>query len=183
MHLQYSNKCCWYTLELPHRGNSNVHLQHMFIHKMSAFHHIRAFHKFLNCFVLFHCNAHVEINKCLCSLACTWITTIDSQFYIIDSLSLDVSFGWNAKLVVAWLLVQTSNNFDDACKLHFALATCISWIIYSLTCQCKMQYITEFIWKRRFSQLYVLILSSKVSDTLPFGQDAWWFGSTRITQT
>ena len=28
---------------------------------------------------------------------------IDSQFYIIDSLSLDVSFEWNANLVVAWL--------------------------------------------------------------------------------
>ena len=28
----------------------------------------------------------------LCSLACTWLTIIDSQFYIIDSLSLHVSF-------------------------------------------------------------------------------------------
>ena len=28
---------------------------------------------------------------------------IDSQFYIIDSLSLDVSLEWNANLVVAWL--------------------------------------------------------------------------------
>ena len=27
--LIFSNICCWYTLELPHRGNSNVHLQHM----------------------------------------------------------------------------------------------------------------------------------------------------------
>ena len=27
----------------------------------------------------------------------------NSQFYIIDSLSLDVSFEWNANLVVAWL--------------------------------------------------------------------------------
>ena len=35
---------------------------------------------------------HVEINKFLCGLACTWMTIIDSQFYIIDSLSLDVSF-------------------------------------------------------------------------------------------
>ena len=25
----FSNICCWYTLELPHRGNFNVHLQHM----------------------------------------------------------------------------------------------------------------------------------------------------------
>ena len=30
------------------------------------------------------------MNKILCSLACTWMTIIDSQFYIIDSLSLDV---------------------------------------------------------------------------------------------
>ena len=36
-------------------------------------------------------NEHVEMNKVLCSLACTWITIIDSQFYIIDILSLDVS--------------------------------------------------------------------------------------------
>ena len=27
----------------------------------------------------------------------------NSQFYIIDSLSLDVSLEWNANLVVAWL--------------------------------------------------------------------------------
>ena len=31
------------------------------------------------------------MNKVLCSLACTWMTIIDCQFYIIDSLSLDVS--------------------------------------------------------------------------------------------
>ena len=37
-------------------------------------------------------------------LACTWVTIIDSQFYIIDSLSLEVSLELNAiKLVVAWL--------------------------------------------------------------------------------
>ena len=29
--LNFSNLCCRYTLELPHRGNSNVHLQHMSI--------------------------------------------------------------------------------------------------------------------------------------------------------
>ena len=27
--LNFSSLCCWYTLELPHRGNSNVHMQHM----------------------------------------------------------------------------------------------------------------------------------------------------------
>ena len=40
-----------------------------------------------------------------CKLVCIWMTIIDSQFYIIDSLSLDVSLEWNAKLVVAWLYV------------------------------------------------------------------------------
>ena len=34
---------------------------------------------------------HVEMNKLLCSLAYTSIIMINSQFYIIDSLSLDVS--------------------------------------------------------------------------------------------
>ena len=52
---------------------------------------------------MFQCNEHVEMYKVLCSLACTWITIIDSQFYIIGSLSLDVSLELNANLVVAWL--------------------------------------------------------------------------------
>ena len=49
---------------------------------------------------MFQCNEHV---LCTCSLACTWMTIIDSQFYIIDSLSLDVSLERYAILVVAWL--------------------------------------------------------------------------------
>ena len=49
------------------------------------------FHKLLNYFFMFQYNEHVEMNKFLCSLACTWMTIIDSQFYIIDSLSLEVS--------------------------------------------------------------------------------------------
>ena len=52
---------------------------------------------------MFQCNEHVEMNKLLCSLACTWMKIIDSQLYIIDSLSLDVSLEWNANLVVALL--------------------------------------------------------------------------------
>ena len=43
------------------------------------------------------------MNKFLCSLACTWMTIIESHFYIIDSLSLDVSLEFNAKLLIAWL--------------------------------------------------------------------------------
>ena len=42
---------------------------------------------------MFQCNEHVEVNKFLCSLACTLMRLKDSQFYIIDSLSLDVSLG------------------------------------------------------------------------------------------
>ena len=46
----------------------------------------QVFNKLLNYFLW-----HVERNKFLCSLACTWMTIIDSQFYIIDRSSLDVS--------------------------------------------------------------------------------------------
>ena len=53
---------------------------------------------------MFQCNEHVEMNKFLCSLACTWMTILDSQFYIIDSLSLDVSFG--GCLVVRYCLLD-----------------------------------------------------------------------------
>ena len=41
------------------------------------------FHKLLNYFLIFQCNEHVGMNKLLCSLACTWITIIDSQIYIV----------------------------------------------------------------------------------------------------
>ena len=43
------------------------------------------------------------MNKLLCGLTCTWITIIDSQFYIIDSLSLDVSLEYNVNFEVSWL--------------------------------------------------------------------------------
>ena len=33
---------------------------------------------------MFQCNEHVEMNKFLCSFACTWMTIIESQFYIIE---------------------------------------------------------------------------------------------------
>ena len=52
---------------------------------------INVFYKLLGYFFMFQCNEHVEINKSLCSLAGTWMTIIDSQSNIIDSLSLDVS--------------------------------------------------------------------------------------------
>ena len=49
---------------------------------------------------MFQCNEHVEMNKFL-----SRVTIIDSQFYVIYSLSLDGSLEWNAKLMVAWLFV------------------------------------------------------------------------------
>ena len=70
---------------------------------MSVFNHQTGFSQTSQLLSMFQCNEHVEMNMFLCSLACTWITIIDSQFYIIDSLSLDVSLEWNANLVVAWL--------------------------------------------------------------------------------
>ena len=41
------------------------------------------------------------MNKVLCSLACTWMTIIESELYIIDSLSLDVSLERHANLAGA----------------------------------------------------------------------------------
>ena len=59
---------------------------------MHMFHHKTGFSQFSQLLFMFQCNEHVEMNNFLCSLACTWMTIIDSQFYIIDSSSLDVSF-------------------------------------------------------------------------------------------
>ena len=51
---------------------------------------IKLFSKTSQLLFMFQCDEHVEINEFLCSLACTWMTILDSQFYITDSLSLDV---------------------------------------------------------------------------------------------
>ena len=45
---------------------------------------------------MFQCNEHVEMNNFLCSLACTWMAIIESQFYIIDM------FHWNE--ILNWRL-------------------------------------------------------------------------------
>ena len=55
------------------------------------FHHKTGFSQTSQLLFILQCNEQVEMNKFLCSLACTWMTIIDSQFDIIDSLSLDVS--------------------------------------------------------------------------------------------
>ena len=64
---------------------------------MSVFRHKTGLSQTSQLLFMFHCNEHVEMNKFLCSLACTWMTIIDSQFYIFDILALDVS------LVGRWL--------------------------------------------------------------------------------
>ena len=105
--LNFSNICCWYTLELPHWGNSkNVHLQH-YVNSINECFSLKIFFSQTSTI----CNEHLEMNMFLCSLACTWIPIIDSQLYIIDSLSLNVSLEQNAKLVVVWLLVL--NYWND----------------------------------------------------------------------
>ena len=57
---------------------------------MSAFHHKTEFSQTFQLLFMFQRNKNVEMNKFLCSLACTWMTIIDSQFDIINSLILDV---------------------------------------------------------------------------------------------
>ena len=80
--LNFSNRCCWYIWAIP-----------MCTYSICPFNRCVFFtikqvsHKLLNLFML-QCNEHVEMNKLLCSLECTWMTIIDTQFYIIDSLSL-----------------------------------------------------------------------------------------------
>ena len=49
---------------------------------------------------MFQCNKPAEMNKILCSLACTWMTIIDSHFHIIDSLH--NMFHWN-EMLTWWL--------------------------------------------------------------------------------
>ena len=70
------------------------------------------------------------------------MTIIDSQFYIIDSLSLDVSFEWNANLVVAWLYVKDTETLfsflPGSQKLkrtpqiqdQTAAASSVFWLVY-----------------------------------------------------
>ena len=64
---------------------------------MSVFHLHRLFSQISRLFFFFfQCIEHVVINKFLCSLVCTWIAIIDSQFYIIRVyLSM---FHWNEML-------------------------------------------------------------------------------------
>ena len=62
-----------------------MHLQHISIQLKSVFHHKIGLSQTSQLLFMYQCNEHVEMNKVLCSLTCTWMAIIDSQFYIIDS--------------------------------------------------------------------------------------------------
>ena len=40
-------------------------------------------------FFMFQCNEHVEMNKLMCRIACTWMTIID--FILLTAIGLDAS--------------------------------------------------------------------------------------------
>ena len=63
-----------------------------YVHSINVFHHRTGFSQTYQLLFMFQCNEHVEMNKFLCSLACTLMTIIARQFYIIDSFPFDVSF-------------------------------------------------------------------------------------------
>ena len=80
-----------------------------YVHSMNErFHHKTGFSQTSQLLLIFQCNERVEMNKFLC----TWMTIIDSLFYIIDSLSLDVSLELNAKLVVALFVMHKKTCFN-----------------------------------------------------------------------
>ena len=49
---------------------------------------------------MFQCIEHEEMNKLLCSLACTWMTRIDSQFILLAAYL--KMFHWN-EMLIWWL--------------------------------------------------------------------------------
>ena len=69
---------------------------------------------------MFQCKKHIEMNKFLCSLVCTWVTIIDSQFNIIDSLSLDIP----SNKILTWLLpgcICSGDHFVALVAILFAM--------------------------------------------------------------
>ena len=49
----FSVSCCWYMLELPHRGNPNMYQQHIF-DGLEILHYKLFFHKLLNYLCFFN---------------------------------------------------------------------------------------------------------------------------------
>ena len=64
------------------------------------------------------------MNKVLCSLACTWMTIIDSQLYILLTVYLKM-FHWNEMLT--WWLPGCNFNWKSMCKQNIPSSDC-SWL-------------------------------------------------------
>ena len=81
-----------------------------YIYPYSAFHHKTEFSRTFQLLFMFQCNEHVEINKILYSLACTWTAIINCRFYIyiIDSLILDVLLEWK----LTWWLPGCNHGYS-----------------------------------------------------------------------
>ena len=82
--LNFSNICCWYTLELPQWEFQCAPTT--YVHSINeCFHHKTGFSQTSQLYFMFQCYEQVEMNKFLYGLEYTWMAIID------------------AKLVVAWL--------------------------------------------------------------------------------
>ena len=105
--------CCRYTLELPHRGNSNVYLQHMLlkIRKKTIWKFI--FSKYhVHCLYLFkHLIQPISIK--------IPVTLLQIVYICMTAISMNYLF---ANLLVAWLYILSFNyallNFG-ACSISF----------------------------------------------------------------
>ena len=87
------------------------------------------------------CKEHVEMNKFLCSLACTWRTIIDSQFYIIDSLSLAVSL----ELKLTWWSPETRFSSPEIFSLSTQITNLASLqLVAALECLLILRYSVDF---------------------------------------
>ena len=84
--LNVSDISCRYTLELP-KWAIPMCTNSIYPFSKLVFNHKTGFSHTSQLLFMFQCNGHVEMNKFLCSLACTWMTIIDSQFYVIDSIA------------------------------------------------------------------------------------------------
>ena len=78
---------------------------------------------------MLQCNEHVEMNKFLCSLACTCMTILDSQFYIFEIFQNNETLAWwlpgcshsNQRCDVSSLSSQFKVNFRML-QLNFLLS-------------------------------------------------------------
>ena len=71
-------------------------------------------------------------------MSCTWMTIIDSLFYAFGSLSLDVSWEYIPKLLVAWFFPHRHHH---TCTKTIKFSHAIVWIIgYCILCTHKHQW-------------------------------------------